>query len=282
MTLAARTTLPAALILALLTTAGAADDKAPAWKGFLPSAAYRALMQQATARLDAQLKLLEGGKLDDDDRERAVGRARGLAVLMAAYAQSGNGEVDAKRLATLRDYLLQLDAAVREGKLKEARDLYRKIGTPAVRDKVDPTPRALHEAKEREDIVKLLMNHFKTRAAGGVGVEPAPKEKTHDGLEAALYLFAARPNDAPELKPEELARLGHQTAVLAQLTRSLVPEKKEGEKDPAKWRQWSEEMREAALEFAQAAKDKKPDDVRNAARKINARCTSCHRMFRDG
>jgi cytochrome c556 len=256
----------------------AADDKSSNWKSFLTREQSKTLLDRATARIDEQLKLLESGKLDEDDQARALSRARGATLLMAATVQCEKPSDASKVRAGLRDRLLELDRAFRDGKIKEGRAQFQSLSTSAKEG--DPAPRDLCNVKESEDVAKILMNHFRIRAAGGLGIEPKPKEREHDGLEAYFRLLAMRPGDAPPLKPEELAILGREMAVLAELTRSLAPEKSVGDKTPEKWRQWSDQMRDASLELVQAAVDRKADDIRAAARQINGTCVRCHRAFR--
>jgi hypothetical protein len=124
------------------------------------------------------------------------------------------------------------------------------------------------------------MKQYKTRDFGGLGVEPMPKDDKLDGIEALFRVLAARPDGAPKLTREELARVAGQSAVMAQWTRSLCPEKAVGDKTPEKWRRYCDELRDASLELARAARDDKADQIRAAARKVNASCASCHRTFR--
>src|SRR4051794_11267999 len=69
-----------------------AADKPAAWQEVLPAPELGPLAGQVTAALKAPVAALVGGKLDDDDRERAVKKARGLALLMEAAAQATEGK----------------------------------------------------------------------------------------------------------------------------------------------------------------------------------------------
>src|SRR5205809_377449 len=57
--------------------------------------------------------------------------------------------------------------------------------------------------------------------------------------------------------------------------------KKQAEKDPAKWKEWSKEMEDAAKDLAKAAKAKDGKKIKDAANKVNASCNKCHGVFRD-
>jgi hypothetical protein len=267
-----------ALMLAFLAVAPAAEEKPSGGKSFLPAAEVKRLVEIARRRMKEPLEDLAAGKVDEDDKALTVRRQRGLALLIAAYNQYADADADAPRRAAQRDAAIQIERALRADKLTEALKLWQGFDKVEA-DKTAERWRALHDPKDREDIVLFLMILFRARRAAGLGVEPPPKDANVDGLEAALRLIAARP-DALSLKPDELARVGYQAAVLAQFIGSVAPERKVGARDPEKWRQWSDEMREAGLELAAAARDQKADAVRAAARKINDGCASCHRVFR--
>jgi hypothetical protein len=266
-----------ALLLACLSSP-AADDTGPEWKPFLSAADHKAFVEQARLRMKAPLDELAGGKVDEDDLSRTVRKTRGLAMLIAACDRSAVEDGEASRRAAQLGVAVALDRALRDGKHAAARRLWDDLET--ARDgKPEERPRLLHDRKDREDFVQIVMAQFRTRVRGGLGVEPPPKDREQDGLESALRLLAARP-DALALKREDLARVGAQTAVLAQFTRTLAPERKEGTRDPAQWVRWCTEMLDGSLELAQAARDQKPDAVRAAARKVDAGCAACHRVFR--
>jgi cytochrome c556 len=42
-----------------------------------------------------------------------------------------------------------------------------------------------------------------------------------------------------------------------------------------------EDMHKASDELIKALKDKKPEEVKKAANKLNGTCTECHGVFRD-
>ena len=92
-------------------------------------------------------------------------------------------------------------------------------------------------------------------------------------------------NEPPKKELEEsgpdLAHAAYVAAAIAEVALVKTPEKKEKEKDPKDWKTWAEGMRQGALELADAAKAKKPADVKKAAEKMDNNCKSCHKIFRD-
>jgi hypothetical protein len=123
------------------------------------------------------------------------------------------------------------------------------------------------------------MAQFRTRAAGGLGVEPPPKDRTHDGLEAMLKLVGDQ--DDTGLNPDDLARFAYRLAVMAEAVHSLPPPRPIGAKDPAKWLKWSAELRNASLELAATARKANRAATRQAALRAGQSCADCHKVFRD-
>jgi cytochrome c556 len=56
---------------------------------------------------------------------------------------------------------------------------------------------------------------------------------------------------------------------------------KQGEKDPAKWKKWTEEMGKSALELAKEIKAGDAMKVKAAATTLDNSCKNCHGVFRD-
>ena len=73
-----------------------------------------------------------------------------------------------------------------------------------------------------------------------------------------------------------LVTLAHALGALT----ALAGDKKEKDKDPKEWKQWSEDMRTSSLELARALKDYKAADIKAAVKKVNESCVNCHGPFR--
>jgi cytochrome c556 len=75
--------------------------------------------------------------------------------------------------------------------------------------------------------------------------------------------------------------MAYRIAAIAEVAHAKPPEKEDAKKKEKAWMQWSGDMGQAALGLADAAKSKKPADVKTAAAKLNTACNTCHGVFRD-
>lgn len=133
-----------------------------------------------------------------------------------------------------------------------------------------------------------VMNLFKLRKVGaktsGWGVGEKPGTIMPDGIEAKIINMtknAMAPATLTKQAPD-LIQMAERVAAIAAATIHQCPEPvKKGAKDPAKWKEWMEDMYKGSQELSKAVKAMKPDDVKKAANKLNASCTECHGVFRD-
>jgi mevalonate kinase len=133
-----------------------------------------------------------------------------------------------------------------------------------------------------------IMNLFKLRKTGaktsGWGVGEKPGGISPDGIEAKIINMTKNPMpDATLAKQQaDLIQMAERVKGIAAATIHQCPvPAKQGAKDPAKWKEWMEEMNKASDELIKALKDKKPEEVKKAANKLNGTCTECHGVFRD-
>lgn len=266
-----------ALILLLGAHAGAngkADDAA-IWKPVLPEADFKPLVEQAVKGIQEELSA-------GSPSAKAANKARGLAVLIAVYAQSSMNRpgANAGSLAAVRDAAVKLADTIQQKKFadaaKQAEALLKADGGPA-----KPSLVALHKLSEREDLTTITMQLFAVRTKGGLGLGSRPA-KNVDGIEARFVALGRKPLDPADLakQADEIAHAAYATAMLAEITHALAPEKDDGKKKRADWITWSEQMRDAGVQLAEAARAKNPKDVRAAASKLNASCASCHDTYR--
>jgi hypothetical protein len=140
----------------------------------------------------------------------------------------------------------------------------------------------LAESLKDEDL-EDVMHLMKPRKDKGLGIGGKAGAVKPDGIE--LKVIALAMNEPPKKELEEsgpdLAHAAYVAAAIAEVALVKTPEKKEKEKDPKDWKTWAEGMRQGALELADAAKAKKPGDVKKAAEKMDNNCKSCHKVFRD-
>ncbi len=128
-------------------------------------------------------------------------------------------------------------------------------------------------AKKAEE-TEIVMDLFKIRKKGGIGVGP----KDTDGIDAMLRVIS---RDAPKdlgKNAEMYEEMAHHSAALALIT-AHVPNDK-GKKDLKTWLKYCDEMGEASAKLAKAAVAKVPGDVKTAASQVYASCNSCHSKFK--
>ena len=81
---------------------------------------------------------------------------------------------------------------------------------------------------------------------------------------------------------DDIARAARITQAVAEVTLEKSPVKKKmGDKDPADWKKWTEDMKNSAKDLANAAKKGDAKGVKDASSKLNASCNNCHGVFRD-
>jgi hypothetical protein len=167
---------------------------------------------------------------------------------------------------------------------KDPREAILKIASAL--EKKDSAAAKKQAAALKDAELEAIMNVFKLRkakGAGGVGIGSNPGAITPDGIEAKLTALS-KPLDQNRLNAESgaLAEAAYRAAAVAEVIHDKCPvPQKQGEKDPKKWREWSEDLSKAALEMAQAAKAKNAKDLRAAANRANSACSNCHGVFRD-
>ena len=113
---------------------------------------------------------------------------------------------------------------------------------------------------------------------------PKPNVVKPDGIEAFIINLEKRapPKAALDKQGADLERMAYISAAIAEIAIYKCPvEKKQKDKDPVKWKQWSEEMRDASLELADAFKAKDAAAIKKAGKKLNDSCTNCHGVFRE-
>jgi cytochrome c556 len=130
------------------------------------------------------------------------------------------------------------------------------------------------------------MNLLRLRSKGGLGfgVKPPAGAASTDGIESKLLGLAKRPLPAADMAKQgnDLARSAYILVAISEFTDAHTPKKKGATGKGAKeWKEWTEDMRSAALELAEAAKKKNPAGVKAAVNKLNGSCNNCHGEFRD-
>lgn len=144
-------------------------------------------------------------------------------------------------------------------------------------NKDEATKQAKAMAKKLEGLEEL-MELFKKRADGGLGVGPKAGLVAPDGIEIKLVAIG---RDAPtpatmKKEAEHLEEMAYAVAALAEVIHAKGPPRGKS-KD---WGEWATEMRAAAGKLAEAAKSKSGASLKTAAAKLNDTCNACHSKYR--
>jgi hypothetical protein len=266
----------AALALTVWFLGGAGNagsGKENPFKPILPKETYQELAKRAIKEIQRDIN-----SKDED----TVKKTSGTALLLAAYTLSTNG--DKAGLAKLRQAALDIAEGIEKDKLGDAKNAAGTLANPtkpAGKEAENPGPLS----KYVEDLGKI-MDPFKQKEKGGEGLPDSlylnPKLKKLNGIEE-LVRELARKKPAPATlakAKDELVPLAYRLAVVGSITHQYAPNAKQGEKDPEDWRRWSINMRDAAVELAEAAKKGDVEEVNKAATRLNTSCTQCHGIFR--
>jgi len=100
-----------------------------------------------------------------------------------------------------------------------------------------------------------------------------PPERGGRGIEDVLARLAKGEHPQPEL--DEIALIARHTERAAAQIRGHDPGKNRNA-----WRAYAEEMRQSALQLAQAAQENERPAIRAAARRLTVSCQQCHDVFR--
>jgi hypothetical protein len=121
----------------------------------------------------------------------------------------------------------------------------------------------------------FVMHAFTPTAKGGLGAG--------DGYWVRLKNLASK--KAPSAKTLEadapdLIRLAEVTRGVAEIVEAYPVPPKDKDKNPTKnWVKYNKEMKQASLDFIEAVKGMKPDEVKMAGAALNNTCVRCHREF---
>jgi cytochrome c556 len=140
-------------------------------------------------------------------------------------------------------------------------------------------------AKEIADKAELgdVMQAFKPRSKGGLGVGKVPDAVKPDGIEQK-FIAMGKSKKGPSKadltsQADALARAAAVTKAVGSIT--LLYADKDGKKNPTKWKQYVGEMDKAADDLSKATQNSDSEGVKKAVGKINDSCINCHADFRD-
>jgi hypothetical protein len=256
----------------LLVRGDAGGDKEP-WKTLLSKENYQVL-----AKREADLvRELLSGKPDD----AALRRAKIGSVFLAGYAKSTAPSEETQTSISTALFLAELLS--KAGALEEAKSFAATL--PAGKKGVGSTADAIawKNYLSKADV----MDHFSVKSKGGDGIHPDLQSNIRlkgalNGVEEKIRSLTMKELKADVLKKEakELELMAYQCAVVGELTYYLAPAVKAGTKDPADWRKFSLQTRDAGKDLAAAAVKVDPAGVLKFSNSLNTACSQCHAVFR--
>lgn len=143
-----------------------------------------------------------------------------------------------------------------------------------------------HDIPEVMALFKLRKKADEKGNTGGAGVGPTQGAIKPDGIEAKIINMSKNAAAPMKLEQEKAAllQLAQRVSAIAAVTVHQCPvDKKMGDKDPALWKKWMQEMHDLSNDLAKELKKDKPspEKVRDQMEKLRANCTECHGTFRD-
>jgi len=125
--------------------------------------------------------------------------------------------------------------------------------------------------------LKHVMWVYKPRNKGGIGMgkDGASIETEINKLGSTSSKARLTPKKVADMKGD-LVKAAEISQALAEVTEFYVPKK-----NPAKWKEYTNDMRKGAAELMVAARSGDVAKVKKAANNLSASCTNCHSDFRD-
>jgi hypothetical protein len=190
----------------------------------------------------------------------------GMAILSLSFGVilfgRGSGQVKAATDDQINEEILNIAVLVKNGTAGAA-----KIQAKVLASRID----------DLDDVMDVL----KPRKKGGLGVG-MPGDVVPDGIEHMLITLGRQAPGAAVLAKhaDALEEMAYIVAAVSEVAMAKPPVKFNAKQTKKDWVAWSQDVRDGSVEFAKAAKAKRPQDVQNAANKINAACNNCHSVFR--
>jgi hypothetical protein len=146
----------------------------------------------------------------------------------------------------------------------------------------------LADALQKNDTatVKKLVDQLKKQDLEDIMSTMKPPSKkgfdvVKEGVEIKLNSLSKRASDV-NANAAAYEKMGKIVAAIAEVTAVKCPvDKKQGDKDPKKWAEWTKDLKDGAKSLTSAAKAKDAKGVSTAAKKVTSACNDCHGVFRD-
>jgi hypothetical protein len=164
---------------------------------------------------------------------------------------------------------------------REIAESVRKIAKAGAANKPDAAQKE-SETLAKKMVLGDVMNSFKSRKHGGLGIGPKPGAIMPDGIEAKVIALAKKKLTAAEVKAQaaDLEQMGNDIAAISYVADAQIPLKRVvGPKAP-EWTKWTREMQTGAKDLSKAAKAQDAEGIKKAAMKASDSCNNCHGVFR--
>jgi cytochrome c556 len=187
-----------------------------------------------------------------------------LSLAIGLLAASSGGAADDK--ADLRSTVQKIADAIAQNNADQAKKMAEDVA----------------KSNDLEDVMHLMSKRDPAGKAKVFGVGKKPGAVQPDGIEAKVQNLA-KPKSQKQIDQEsaDLVDMAYRIAAIAEIAHAKPPEKEDAKKKKKDWMEWSGDMKKAAVQLADAAKTKKPAEVKTAAAKLNTACNACHGVFRD-
>ena len=193
----------------------------------------------------------------------AVLLALGAFFLATAHGRDDDDKEKIKKTAAAKEAVLKL-----VGDLGKDADLKKEAAAVA----------AKHD-------IEYVMNQFKPRDKGGIGVGAKPGAILPDAIELKLIALG---NPKKMISKADLAsqqadlqKMAQTTLAIAETTPYYAPKKDEAGKPIKDWLKFSEDMKKQSKDLVGAVKSGDPKMVQKASLTLNSSCNACHTTFRD-
>jgi cytochrome c556 len=167
---------------------------------------------------------------------------------------------------------------------QKARDTILKMADTLAKNDIDEARKQSKQLKDADldDIMPLFaLRTARNKKALGLGDTPGAIKP--DGIEKKLETLGKSQLSAGEVANEAPAieRAAYVAAAIAMVIHDKCPvDSKQGNKDPADWKKWSDDMEKQAMALAAAAKAKNAATIQKVAGHLDEVCKSCHVPFK--
>jgi hypothetical protein len=188
-----------------------------------------------------------------------------LSLAIGLMAAGSGGAADDK--ADLRSAVQKIADAIEKKDMAQAKKLAEQLAKDT----------------DVEDVMHLMSKRDPAGKAKVFGVGKKPATIQPDGIEAKIQNMGKRalPQNQINKESADLTEMAYRVAAIAEVAHAKLPEKEDAKKKKKDWLEWSADMKKAALELADAAKAKKPSDIKTTVAKLNTVCNTCHGVFKD-